>query len=392
MGATHINAGTYTVNWSFAGNSNYQKASGTATVTIGKANASIDVSGGTFTYDGNPHGATGTATGVKEEALSGLNLGASFTNVPGGTANWTFTDATGNYNNATGSAQIVITKANATIQVDGKTVTYDGQAHGATGTAKGAGGENLNSLLSLGDSFTNVPGGTATWSFKGDANHNEANGTAKIVINKAPSSVSIDNLPSSGTVGGSFTPTFAVVGDGTTSVTSQTASICSVTGGVVSYVADGTCTLQAAVTAGTNYEAATGEPQSFTIVQKVSSCVVTASFQAPIQNNVRNLAKLGNVVPVKVSLTDCNGQAVTNQSLFITVVAGTNNVSLDANVAVTESVSSADSGQQLRLVDSKHMYNLSTKGLTAGTDYTIRIHTGSTSGTVIANAVLQPRK
>ncbi|CAA9358363.1 MAG: filamentous haemagglutinin family outer membrane protein, partial [uncultured Chloroflexia bacterium] len=41
-------------------------------------------------------------------ALSGLNLGASFTNVPGGTANWTFTDATGNYNNATGSVGIVI--------------------------------------------------------------------------------------------------------------------------------------------------------------------------------------------------------------------------------------------------------------------------------------------
>ena len=35
--------------------------------------------------------------------LAGLDLGASFTNVPGGTANWTFTDVTGNYNNKSGS-------------------------------------------------------------------------------------------------------------------------------------------------------------------------------------------------------------------------------------------------------------------------------------------------
>ena len=53
-----------------------------------------------------------------ESTLSGLDLGASFTNVPGGTATWTFTDATGNYNNATGTAAIVITKANATVVVD----------------------------------------------------------------------------------------------------------------------------------------------------------------------------------------------------------------------------------------------------------------------------------
>ena len=56
------------------------------------------------------HGATGTATGVGGEALSGLVSGDSFTNVPGGTATWTFTDTTGNYNNASGSVAIVITR------------------------------------------------------------------------------------------------------------------------------------------------------------------------------------------------------------------------------------------------------------------------------------------
>ena len=48
----------------------------------------------------------GTATGVDGATCSaGLDLGASFTNVPGGTANWTFTDVTGNYNNTSGIGQ-----------------------------------------------------------------------------------------------------------------------------------------------------------------------------------------------------------------------------------------------------------------------------------------------
>ena len=59
--------------------------------------------------------------GLGGAALSGLVLGASFTNVPGGTATWTFTTATGNYNNASGTVAIVINKADATVTVTGYT-------------------------------------------------------------------------------------------------------------------------------------------------------------------------------------------------------------------------------------------------------------------------------
>jgi hypothetical protein len=34
----------------------------------------------------------------------------SYTNVPGGTAHWVFTDVTGNYNNGAGDVAITITK------------------------------------------------------------------------------------------------------------------------------------------------------------------------------------------------------------------------------------------------------------------------------------------
>ena len=83
-----------------------------------------------------------------------------------------------------------------------------------------------------------------------------------------PSTPSISNLPTSAAYGGSFTPTVSTTGDGTTSVTSSTTSVCTVdpTSGLVSYVGAGTCTLDAHVAAGTNFTSADGTDQSFTVV------------------------------------------------------------------------------------------------------------------------------
>ena len=188
-------AGTCTITASQAGNANYKAATSVEqSFTIDKATATIDVNGYTGTYDGNAHGATGTATGVGGADLNSLlNLGNSFTNAPGGTANWSFA-GNGNYKAASGSVAIVINKADATIDVNGYTGTYDGNAHGATGTATGVNNENLNSLLNLGNSFTNVPGGTANWSFAGNGNYNSANGSVAIVINKATANVQLSGL------------------------------------------------------------------------------------------------------------------------------------------------------------------------------------------------------
>ena len=47
-----------------------------------------------------------------------MTLGQPFTNVPGGTRDWTFA-GNGNYNPKSGSVEIVITKADAVVKVDG---------------------------------------------------------------------------------------------------------------------------------------------------------------------------------------------------------------------------------------------------------------------------------
>ncbi|GFE56990.1 S8 family serine peptidase [Geobacter sp. AOG1] len=192
-GTTHTDAGDYPADaWTFAGNGNYNAANGTVNDKIAKANATINVVGYTGTYDAAAHGATGTATGVGGVDLStGLNLGAKFTDYPGGAAHWTFTGGT-NYNDQSGAVAIVINKADATVTVNGYTGTYDAAAHGATGSAKGVGNVDLGAGLNLGSTFTNVPGGTAHWTFTGGTNYNDQSDDVAIVINKADATVTVN--------------------------------------------------------------------------------------------------------------------------------------------------------------------------------------------------------
>jgi hypothetical protein len=123
--------------------------------------------------------------------------------------------------------------------------------------------------------------------------------------------------------------------------------------------------------------------------------VYAATWKDPIRDNERNIAKYGNVVPVKLALaSSCTGAAVTSPTLFLTYVVG--NVGDDAadgtpNV-VAESVSNADTDNQMRLSGGMYMYNLSTKPMTQGKDYTIRVRVGSSTGPVIKSALFQPKK
>ena len=185
-GTTHTNAGTYTDSWSFTGSTNYNATSGSVIDTISKADATCTVSGTTVTYNGNAHGATGSCLGVNDETLAGLDLGGSFTDVPGGTANWTFTDETGNYEDTSGTASIVINKATATCTVTGYTVTYDGLSHTATGGCTGIGAVSLSGLDLSATVHTNVGIFTDTWTFTDvTGNYHNTSGNVTDTINAA---------------------------------------------------------------------------------------------------------------------------------------------------------------------------------------------------------------
>ncbi|HEU4918069.1 MAG TPA: hypothetical protein VFV13_16065, partial [Acidimicrobiia bacterium] len=137
-----------------------------------------------------------------------------------------------------------------------------------------------------------------------------------------------------------------------------------------------------------------GGTDTETIVSDVQVDVYSLSFGLPIKDNERNIARYGNVVPVKVRVTSsCTGDSVTGLSLYISYVQGTGGETIEGTEAVGESVSNADgTGGQMRAADGMYIYNFTTKPLTAGKDYTLRIREGSASGPILLAAVLQPKK
>jgi hypothetical protein len=199
-GTAHTNAGTYSSDaWSFTDPSgNYAPANGTVSDKINPATATINVTPYTVTYDGNPHTATATATGVGSVSLSVSDFtltGTAHTNAGTYSSDaWSFADPNGNYAPANGAVSDKINPAAATINVTPYTVTFDGNPHTATGSAMGVGGANLNADLAL-SGTTHTSAGTYAsdpWSFTDPSgNYAPANGTASDKINQAVATINV---------------------------------------------------------------------------------------------------------------------------------------------------------------------------------------------------------
>jgi uncharacterized repeat protein (TIGR01451 family) len=217
------NAGVYTVAATCSDEN--QTGSDTGTLTINKVDANCTVTGYTVDYDGTAHTATGSCTGAQSEVLSGLDLlGTAHTNAGGYADIWVFTDVTGNYNNASGPVADTINKIDPNCAVTGFVGAYDGNAHGATGSCTGVNDEELSGL-DLGATYTNVPGGTAQWSFPGDDNYNPASGEVEIVIantGDVPATLHIVKNLVEGSPDGTFS--FEITGSENASVTTTEGS------------------------------------------------------------------------------------------------------------------------------------------------------------------------
>ncbi len=177
------NAGTYQVTAQTTGNGNNNNGtSAAAALTINKVAAIVAVTPYCATFDGTQHTASGTATGVKSEALSGLILAGTTHTAVGTYAGdaWTFTNA--NYSDANGTvgdsitdatihlpAQIAPqTVATASVADAGVGATYNWSITGGSITG-GAGTPNITfksgntgTTLSLGVTVTTTTTCTAT--------------------------------------------------------------------------------------------------------------------------------------------------------------------------------------------------------------------------------------
>jgi hypothetical protein len=199
--------------------------------------------------------------------------------VGGGTCTLTVAaTATANSNAATGSPQpFTISPAPTTISI---TNIPGSAAFGGSFTPTFAyNGNGKTSVTSSTPSKCTVPKNgvvsfvgvgtcTLTANATATANYLAATGAPQSFnIDQATITISIKNLPKNGKLGGSFTPTYNYTGDGTTSTTSSTPTVCTVAGNVVSFSSTntGTCARTAHATAGTNYKAVDGSPQSFPV-------------------------------------------------------------------------------------------------------------------------------
>ena len=187
-----VGGGTHVITATYGGNANFTGSSGSQTLAVAKATATVTLSNLNQTYDTTPKPVTVSTV------PAGLTVEVTYdgSTVPPTNAGDYAVVATVIDDNYQGGANgtLQIAKADATCVINGYTGVYDGAFHGATGTCSGIGGEEAGTL-DLGATFKDVPGGTAQWVFTGNSNYNDQSGQVDIVITPATPTLSVTNSP-----------------------------------------------------------------------------------------------------------------------------------------------------------------------------------------------------
>ena len=193
---TILDAGTQTLSLTFTPDdtNHWGPTTRTATLVVNKATPTVTATGGTFTYDNQPHAGSGTATGVFGESLTPVTLtydGSSSTPPTAGGAHTVRASFAGSANYlAAQSADAVLTinRATPTVEFSAAPVWYTGYARTATVFVRGIGGVELHphTLLYNGSTTAPVDAGTYTLDvqFAGNSNYEPVTATSAFVIRK----------------------------------------------------------------------------------------------------------------------------------------------------------------------------------------------------------------
>jgi hypothetical protein len=164
----------------------------------------INLNGGSFTFDTLAHAATATATGIGGVTVPGTFAftynGSSVdpTNAGAYTVVATFTSTDLGYANATATGTLTILAATPTLTLTGGTFVYDTTAHVASGLASGiAGSVVTGNLVFTYNASLSVPVSAGTYDVSAsftsaDPNYSNATGTSTIVIKQASLNVTAD--------------------------------------------------------------------------------------------------------------------------------------------------------------------------------------------------------
>jgi len=261
---------------------------------ISKATPTVHVADVNTTYDGNPHPAAGSVTGV-----SGADLGAStIAYNPGGSTapvnagSYAVTASypgSGNYEAASANATVTIAKASSTTVVTFEVgpYIYRGNAFTATAMATGAGGLNQPLTPSYSGDCINVTianGCSAAASYIGDTNHDPSDSSSSITIQKATPVVHVSGI----TVFYDANPhpvTGSVTGVGGADLGAVT--ILYTPGGSTAPVGAGSYTVLASYAGSTNYNPATANA---TITINKADAIITVTGYNVIFDNALHTA------------------------------------------------------------------------------------------------------
>jgi hypothetical protein len=377
FGISTLSAGSHAIQAVFSDAANFNGSSGTLAQTVNKANASITVTPYGVTYDGNSHTATGSATGVFNESLAGLDRsGTTHTNAGSYTDTWTFTDVTGNYNNATGTVTDSIAAASTSTAISssvnpsvfGQPISFVAAVSNASGTGVtptgnvqfAIDGSNLDGLVSLdvtGHATSIVTSTltagthtvTATYS-NIDGNFSNSNGTLAggQVVNAASTNTTVASSANPSIYGNSVRFTFTVTANSPSTATVNTGTVTVLDGtntlGTASVSATGTATFSTAqLTAGAhtitgNYaDGASFGSSSASLIQTVNlrTLLITANSGSKTEGN--NLTFAANAFTTAGTVNTAglvNGNTVTSVAL---TSGGAASTAEDGSYAITPS-------------------------------------------------------
>jgi len=202
-----LDAGSHTLNATFypTDDRNYADASASVPLLVNKAAPNVTIAGGTFTYDGQPHGANASATDYRGLPLTPVTIAYNgLPDVPVAAGSYAAVATYGgdvNHTERSATATITIQKAAPSIVLSSPTTfTYDAQPHGVTAAVYGVGGTSIGSAHVVYAGLTGEPVNagtyTATVTFDGDANYAPRTISATVTINPAAPTLTVS--------GGSF--------------------------------------------------------------------------------------------------------------------------------------------------------------------------------------------
>ncbi|HEY6189226.1 MAG TPA: Calx-beta domain-containing protein [Pyrinomonadaceae bacterium] len=343
-----INAGTYAtgITAEFAGDVELTAGNGVGQLTVAKADPSVSVTGGSFTFDGQPHPANASATGVNNEALGPISLLYNGTiNVPVNAGSYAITATFAgnqNYNAATNNQQsIIIGKANQAITFGALSSRAFGDADftvNATAssglavsfTATGNCNINANTVHITGAGSCTITADSAA-----DNNHNAAPSVAQSFnIAKATTTANVSSSVSPSEFGQNVT------------FTANVSSTAGTPTGTVQFKVDGS-NAGAPVTLGAN-GVATFSPTALA----VGTHTINADYSGDVNFNASTATLTGGqVVTTQPSLlindaqvTEGNGG--TTNAVFTVTLAQASNLTVKVDFSTADSTAKAGTDYQ----------------------------------------------